>query len=146
MPWGKQAITRSNIEWDLWHNTGNNNHPVCSTYQSIWDGKCDACMVGCDVSMITKMTRGITSTQAHGHRHKTGMRVKGVILPLVTIWMSLSYCGNRQSCIWYINSLWPVDAIWRHRSRSTLAQVIAWCLTTPSPYLNQCSLLTSGVL
>ena len=26
------------------------------------------------------------------------------------------------------NSLWPNDAIWQHRSRSTLVQVMAWCL------------------
>ena len=37
-----------------------------------------------------------------------------------------------------INSLWPNDAIWRHRSGSTLVQVMACCLTAPSHYLNQC--------
>ena len=40
-----------------------------------------------------------------------------------------------------INSLWPNDAIWRHISRSTLAQVMACCLTAPSHYLNQCWLI-----
>ena len=39
------------------------------------------------------------------------------------------------------NSLWPSDAIWRHRSGSTLAQVMAGCLTAPSHYLNQCWLI-----
>ena len=34
-----------------------------------------------------------------------------------------------------INSLWPSDAMWRHRSASTLAQVMACCLITPSHYL-----------
>ena len=43
------------------------------------------------------------------------------------------------------NSLWPNDAIWRHRSRSTLAQVMACCLTTPSHYLIQCWLIFSKV-
>ena len=38
----------------------------------------------------------------------------------------------------WVNSLSPNDAIWRHRSGSTLAQVIACCLTAPSHYLNQC--------
>ena len=37
-----------------------------------------------------------------------------------------------------INSLWPGDAIWRHKSGSTLVQVMACCLTAPSHYLNQC--------
>ena len=37
-----------------------------------------------------------------------------------------------------INSLWPGDTIWRHRSGSTLAQVMACCLMAPSHCLNQC--------
>ena len=42
-----------------------------------------------------------------------------------------------------INSLGPSDAIWRCRSGSTLAQVMACCLTAPSHYLNQCWLIIS---
>ena len=38
------------------------------------------------------------------------------------------------------------DAIWRHRSGSTLAKVMACYLTAPSHYLNQCWLLISEVL
>ena len=34
------------------------------------------------------------------------------------------------------NSLWPSDTTWRQRSGSTLAQVMACCLTAPSHYLN----------
>ena len=45
-----------------------------------------------------------------------------------------------------VNSLRPSDAIWRHRSGSTLAQVMACCLTAPSHYLNQCWLIISKVL
>ena len=45
-----------------------------------------------------------------------------------------------------INALWPRDAIWRHRSGSTLAQVMACCLTALSHYLNQCWLIISEVL
>ena len=45
-----------------------------------------------------------------------------------------------------LNSLWPSDAIWWHRSGSTLAQVMACCLTAPSHYLNQCWLIMNGVL
>ena len=44
-----------------------------------------------------------------------------------------------------INSLGPSDAIWRQRSWSTLAQVMAGCLTTPSHYMNQCWLIISKV-
>ena len=42
-----------------------------------------------------------------------------------------------------INSLWPSDAIWWQRSGSTLAQVMACCLTAPSHNLNQCWLIIS---
>ena len=40
-----------------------------------------------------------------------------------------------------LNSLWPSDTTWRHGSGSTLAQVMACCLTTPIHYLNQCWLI-----
>ena len=36
------------------------------------------------------------------------------------------------------NSLWPSDAIWRYKTRPTLVQVMAWCLTAPSHCPNQC--------
>ena len=41
---------------------------------------------------------------------------------------------------------WPSNAIWWHRSVSTLAQVMACCQTAPSHYLNQCWLIISEVL
>ena len=50
-----------------------------------------------------------------------------------------------QRCKKPVNSLRPSDAIWRHRSGSTLAQIMAWCLTAPSHYLNQCWLIISKV-
>ena len=34
----------------------------------------------------------------------------------------------------WVNSLWPSDAIWWQRSGSTLVQLMACCLTTPSQY------------
>ena len=46
----------------------------------------------------------------------------------------------------HIDSLWANDAIWRQSSGSTLAQVIARCLKTPSHYLNQCRLIITRVL
>ena len=44
------------------------------------------------------------------------------------------------------NSLGPSDTIWRWRSWSALAQVMACCLTAPSHYLNHCWLIISKVL
>ena len=37
----------------------------------------------------------------------------------------------------WVNSLWPSDANWWHRTGSALAQVMACCLTTWSHFLNQ---------
>ena len=45
-----------------------------------------------------------------------------------------------------VNSLRPSDAIWRQWFWTTLAQVMACCLTAPSHYLNQCWLIIRGVL
>ena len=45
-----------------------------------------------------------------------------------------------------VNSLWPGDAIWWHRSVSTKAQVMAWCHQAPSHYLNQFWLFFKCVL
>ena len=55
-------------------------------------------------------------------------------------WVSYVLC-----VVWVFNSLRPSDAIWGHRSGSTLAQVMACCLTAPSHYLNQCWLIISKV-
>ena len=49
------------------------------------------------------------------------------------------------SSIEWVNSLWPCDVIWWHESVSTLAQVMAWCLTAPSHYLKQCWLVICAV-
>ena len=54
--------------------------------------------------------------------------------------------GQIALCHHTVNSLAPSDAIWRHRTMSTLAQVMACCLTAPSHYLNQCWLIINWVL
>ena len=43
----------------------------------------------------------------------------------------------------FFSSLWPSDAMRRRTFGSILAQVMAWCLTAPSHYLNQCWLVSS---
>ena len=53
--------------------------------------------------------------------------------------------SNKFSHRVFINTVWPSDVIWRHRSESTLAQVMACCLTAPSHYLNQCWLIISKI-
>ena len=49
--------------------------------------------------------------------------------------------------MWLIsNSMWLSDTIWWQRSESTLARVLAWCLTAPSHYLSQCWLIINDIL
>ena len=72
-----------------------------------------------------------------------------------SLYVSLNEALNKQSSGWqwddsmlmccHINSLGPSDAIWRHRSGKTLAQIIACCLTAPTHYLNQCCLIISEI-
>ena len=45
------------------------------------------------------------------------------------------------TCLYFLNSLWPCDAIWWHKTGSPLAQVMACCLMAPSHYLKQCWLI-----
>ena len=45
-----------------------------------------------------------------------------------------------------INSLWPNEAIWWHRSWSTLVQVMTWCCQAPSHHLNQCWLIIKAAM
>ena len=64
---------------------------------------------------------------------------------LCRIGRSLSYPRRYFNYLCRLDSLWPSDALWRKRSGSTLAHVMACCLTTPSHYLNQCWLIISKV-
>ena len=81
-----------------------------------------------------------------------------IIWMVSTSWLTPEVCNNHydkhSSSSWddrlnitsqRINSLRPRDAIWWQRSGSTLAQVMACCLTAPSHCLNQCWLIISEV-
>ena len=48
---------------------------------------------------------------------------------------SNSLASGKNNC--HFNSLWPSNTIWRLRSGSTLAQIMACCLMASSHYLNQ---------
>ena len=61
-------------------------------------------------------------------------------------WRQSWYYSNSWFSANVVNSLRPSDAIWRQWSWTTLAQVMACCLTAPSHYLNQCWLIIRGVL
>ena len=64
---------------------------------------------------------------------------------LSTAWTFNKYL-TESSFYCMFNSLRPSDAIWRQWSWTTLAQVMACCLTAPSHYLKQCWLIIRGVL
>ena len=74
------------------------------------------------------------SSSSYLSRERTGMVGSDTSIE----WTTSIDCLN-------INTLWPSDAIWWHRSGSTLAQVMACCLMAPSHYLNQCWLIISKV-
>ena len=89
-------------------------------------------------------------------KKKIAIKVQILQLPSQPLWRYLSNNGiNRwrgiciHSFYTYLlglhNSLGPSDAIWRQRSGSTLAEVMACCLTAPSHYLNQCWFIISTV-
>ena len=61
-------------------------------------------------------------------------------------WQAVTWISDNKVLLLHQAALRPSDAIWRHRSGSTLAQVMAWCLTAPSHYLNQCWLIVNGIL
>ena len=62
-------------------------------------------------------------------------------MPSRSFWRHFK-CNDKKE----FNTLWPSDAIWRHRSASLLDQIMACCLMGPSHYLNQCWLIINEVL
>ena len=54
-----------------------------------------------------------------------------------------SHIVHYRTSTWWVNSLWPSNAIRRQGTESILAQVMACCPTAPSHYLNQCWLIIS---
>ena len=67
-------------------------------------------------------------------------------IPVTIRWgRSSGVSEQHETFLMWFNSLWPSDVIRRHNSGSTLAQVMACFLLTPSHYLNQCWLVLSKV-
>ena len=97
-------------------------------------------------NMCSKITPWKFLPHPSGFNELTGV-------PTAKLCITLEYKYNIWPPVWFwlhaiqnINSLWPHDAVWQHRSGSKLAQVMAWCLIAPSHYLNQCWLIISKVL
>ena len=62
---------------------------------------------------------------------------KGPVNNISALVLSLSILIQFWNITTFWPTLWPGDAMWRRISRSTLAQVMACCLPTPSHYPNQ---------
>ena len=108
------------------------------------------------LKMITELTQRTNENTVSSLKRRCQMPVWQLPVQLVTKiyskwcqhWSSNSLAPGRQraiSCLnveatncTRINSLWPSDAIWWHRTGSPLAQVWTCCLTAPSHYVNQC--------
>ena len=76
----------------------------------------------------------------HGLKKCIHITYKPQILNEAMEWITLS-CSNDG----LVNSLWLNDVQWREKTGSTLAQLMACCLTAPSHYLTQCWLIISNV-
>ena len=83
--------------------------------------------------------------------HISTFSVMMLLLSMTRIYFEIIYeqikmtVTRRQWVNSWVNSLWHSDTIWRQRSGSTLAQVMACCLRALSHYLNQCWLIVSEV-
>ena len=77
-------------------------------------------------------------------QHQLHMWLRNTSTP---VWTIAQQSWTLQSTLWtfnyalILNSLWCSGTIWQHRSRLSLAQVMACCLTAPSHYLRQCWLI-----
>ena len=63
----------------------------------------------------------------------------------LTLWLNCCHLVIQKPVVSFCNSFLPSDAIWLQRSGSTMAQVMACCLTAPSHDLNQCWLIIKCV-
>ena len=112
------------------------------------------CLLGCDLYILEGwrcyekqfnelglhcLGQHILTTPTYHHRH---LEERSQIHPF---WPSETFPGITKN-FQLINSLRLSDAIWRHRSGSTLAQVMACCLTAPSHYADHCWLITNCIL
>ena len=70
---------------------------------------------------------------------------RGYWLLNAAICMVAKHGESNHKALVELDSLWPSEAIWRRKSGSTLAHIMACCLTAPSHYLNQCWLFVSEV-
>ena len=70
------------------------------------------------------------------------------VLPILyqIYWKNSVFYWLQSKILLFVNTLWRSDAIWRHRSGSALAQVMAWCHQAISHCLNQCWAIIRGVL
>ena len=66
--------------------------------------------------------------------------IKILLKPSCTTAVKICRFHHITETVCHLNSLWPSDAIWRHTSWSTLAQVMAWCRQATSHNLRQCYL------
>ena len=80
-------------------------------------------------------TTPLIPTHSFSHHAATNLKIRFPQIASTRTWSQMS--GS--------DSLWPNYAIWRHRSGSTLVQVMAFCPTAPSHYLNQCWLTITKI-
>ena len=122
--------------WYNWNMIGHNTKKLCTFTDSIAVGEC--CRWLCKILWCYDYWKW---NNRRIYFHKIGNEKFQQNRPIGT-----QACPHSCHAIIYLNSLRPSDAIWRQWSWTTLAQVMACCLTAPSHYLNQCWLIIRGVL
>ena len=83
-------------------------------------------------------------TRLHWCKHWFRLWLDAIRLQTIT-WVNVDPDLNSYMPSQWVKLVWPSYTIWQQRSGSTLAQVMACCLTAPRHYLNQCWLIISEV-
>ena len=113
-------------------NAGNVSPPLRVSYPDMHHGTCVMHVLWC---MPGSLTSGFLWSRWPGKRswHSWHMRNPQI------------YVSGERPMITKFSTLWPHDAIGQHKSGTTLALAMAWCLMTSSHYLNQCWHIIRGV-
>ena len=120
-----------------------------TTRHALREPRRSCCWFVARISVASHWTR-LTTQQSCSSSSTSGMPSRWTMILLkvtCTGRMMSPRSSNEDSWMAQVsfNSLWPSDAVWRLRSGSTLAQVMACCLTAPSHYLNRNWLISNEV-
>ena len=125
----------SKQSWGWWFETS--SHPLwCHCNETEETNKTSLCNHVCNINKLSKL---------HFLSSKARKSFCCVSIQSYSNYKLFQFTVLSHTWFHIVNSLRPSDAIWRQRSGSTLAQVMACWLTAPSHHLNQCWVIISAV-